>query len=143
MKYKKIDIKYTPLQINLSQSVSGSVTLEQTYDADQNEYSPNYELTPCALQPIISIIDRDGILKNGRVNSELTDIAWYRVENGVEGNALVTTPKKYVITSSGNDAGKLLWYINAAPQKPILLRFRAKFLDTRTNKVREIGRAHV
>lgn len=138
MKYKKIDIKYTPLQINLSQSVSGSVTLEQTYDADQNEYSPNYELTPCALQPIISIIDRDGILKNGRVNSELTDIAWYRVENGVEGNALVTTPKKYVITSSGNDAGKLLWYINGAPQKPILLRFKAKFLDTRTNKVRDI-----
>lgn len=138
MKYKKIDFKYTPLQINLSQSVSGSVTLEQTYDADQNEYSPNYELTPCALQPIISIIDRDGILKNGRVNSELTDIAWYRVENGVEGNALVTTPKKYVITSSGNNAGKLLWYINGAPQKPILLRFKAKFLDTRTNKVRDI-----
>lgn len=138
MKYKKIDIKYTPLQINLSQSVSGSVTLEQTYDADQNEYSPNYELTPCALQPIISIIDRDGILKNGRVNSELTDIAWYRVENGVEGNALVTTPKKYVITSSGNDAGKLLWYINGAQKKPILLRFKAKFLDTRTNKVRDI-----
>lgn len=138
MKYKRIEFKYTPLQINLSQSVSGSVTLEQTYDADQNEYSPNYELTPCALQPIISIIDRDGILRNGRVNSELTDIAWYRVENGVEGNALVTTPKKYVITSSGNDAGKLLWYINGAPQKPILLRFKAKFLDTRTNKVRDI-----
>ncbi len=66
--------------------------------------------------------------KNGRVNSELTDIAWYRVENGVEGNALVTTPKKYVITSSGNDAGKLLWYINGAQKKPILLRFKAKFL---------------
>ena len=77
---------------------------------------PNYELTPCALQPVVGIIDRDNILESGRVNSELTDIAWYRVENGVEGNALVSTPRKHVITSSGNDAGKLLWYVNAAPQ---------------------------
>lgn len=138
MKYKRLDIKYTPLQVHYSKSISGSVPLEQTYDADQDEYSPDYRLTPCALLPVISIIDRDGILPSGRVNSELTDIAWYRVENGVEGNALVTTPKKYVVTSSGNDAGKLLWYINAAPQKPILLRFKAKYLDTRTNEVRNI-----
>lgn len=138
MKYKRLDIKYTPLQVHYSKSVSGSVPLEQTYDADQDEYSPDYRLTPCALQPVISIIDRDGILPSGRVNSELTDIAWYRVENGVEGNALVTTPQKHVITSSGDNAGKLLWYINAAPQKPILLRFKAKYLDTRTNEVRNI-----
>ncbi len=138
MKYKRLDIKYTPLQVHYSKSVSGSVPLEQTYDADQDEYSPDYRLTPCALQPVISIIDRDGILPSGRVNSELTDIAWYRVENGVEGNALVTTPQKHVITSSGDNAGKLLWYINAAPQKPILLRFKAKYLDTRTNQVRNI-----
>ena len=138
MKYKRLDIKYTPLQVHYSKSVSGSVPLEQTYDADQDEYSPDYRLTPCALQPVISIIDRDGILPSGRVNSELTDITWYRVENGVEGNALVTTPQKHVITSSGDDAGKLLWYINAAPQKPILLRFKAKYLDSRTNKIHRI-----
>ena len=138
MKYKRLDFKYTPLQVNTSKTISGSVPLEQTYDANQNEYTPNYELTPCALQPVISIIDRDGILPSGRVNSELTDIAWYRVENGVEGNALVTTPQKHVITSSGNDAGKLLWYVNAAPQKPILLRFKAKYLDSRTNKIHRI-----
>lgn len=138
MKYKRLDFKYTPLQVNTSKTISGSVPLEQTYDANQNEYSPDYRLTPCALQPVISIIDRDGILKSGRVNSELTDIAWYRVENGVEGNALVTTPQKHVITSSGDDAGKLLWYVNAAPQKPILLRFKAKYLDSRTNKIHRI-----
>lgn len=138
MKYKRLDFKYTPLQVNTSKTISGSVPLEQTYDANQNEYAPNYRLTPCALQPVISIIDRDGILPSGRVNSELTDIAWYRVENGVEGNALVTTPQKHVITSSGDDAGKLLWYINAAPQKPILLRFKAKYLDSRTNKIHRI-----
>lgn len=138
MKYKRLDIKYTPLQVNTSKTISGSVPLEQTYDANQDEYSPDYRLTPCALQPVISIIDRDGILPSGRVNSELTDIAWYRVENGVEGNALVTTPQKHVITSSGDDAGKLLWYVNAAPQKPILLRFKAKYLDSRTNKIHRI-----
>ncbi len=48
------------------------------------------------------------------------------------------TPRKHVITSTGNDAGKLLWYVNAAPQKPILLRFKAKYLDSRTNKVHRI-----
>lgn len=138
MKYKRLDFKYTPLQVNTSKTISGTVPLEQTYDADQDEYSPDYRLTPCALQPVISIIDRDGILPSGRVNSELTDIAWYRVENGVEGNALVTTPQKHVITSSGDNAGKLLWYINVAPQKPILLRFKAKYLDSRTNKVHRI-----
>lgn len=138
MKYKRLDFKYTPLQVNTSKTISGSVPLEQTYDANQNEYVPNYELTPCALQPVVGIIDRDNILESGRVNSELTDIAWYRVENGVEGNALVSTPRKHVITSSGNDAGKLLWYVNAAPQKPILLRFKAKYLDSRTNKVHRI-----
>lgn len=138
MKYKRLDIKYTPLQVNTSKTISGSVPLEQTYDANQNEYTPNYELTPCALQPVVGIIDRDNILESGRVNSELTDIAWYRVENGVEGNALVSTPRKHIITSSGNDAGKLLWYVNAAPQKPILLRFKAKYLDSRTNKVHRI-----
>lgn len=138
MKYKRLDFKYTPLQVNTSKTISGSVPLEQTYDANQDEYSPDYRLTPCTLQPVISIIDRDGILPSGRVNSELTDIAWYRVENGVEGNALVTTPQKHVITSSGNDAGKLLWYVNAAPQKPILLRFKAKYLDSRTNKIHRI-----
>lgn len=138
MKYKRLDFKYTPLQVNTSKTISGSVPLEQIYDANQNEYAPNYELTPCALQPAISIIDRDGILPSGRVNSELTDIAWYRVENGVEGNALVSTPRKHVITSSGDDAGKLLWYVNAAPQKPILLRFKAKYLDSRTNKIHRI-----
>lgn len=138
MKYKRLNFKYTPLQVNTSKTISGSVPLEQTYDANQDEYSPDYRLTPCALQPVISIIDRDGILPSGRVNSELTDIAWYRVENGVEGNALVSTPRKHVITSSGNDAGKLLWYVNAAPQKPILLRFKAKYLDSRTNKIYRI-----
>lgn len=138
MKYKRLDFKYTPLQVNTSKTISGSVPLEQTYNANQDEYSPDYRLTPCALQPVISIIDRDGILPSGRVNSELTDIAWYRVENGVEGNALVSTPRKHVITSSGNDAGKLLWYVNAAPQKPILLRFKAKYLDSRTNKIHRI-----
>lgn len=138
MKYKRLDFKYTPLQVNTSKTISGSVPLEQTYDANQNEYAPNYELTPCALQPVVGIIDRDNILESGRVNSELTDIAWYRVENGVEGNALVSTPRKHVITSTGNDAGKLLWYVNAAPQKPILLRFKAKYLDSRTNKVHRI-----
>lgn len=139
MKIKRLDFKYNRLQVNISKSQVGSVPLEQTYDADTGEYSPDYSLTPCVLQPVVGVIDRDGIIKSGRVNSELTDMAWYQVVNGQEGNALITIPRKYVITYSGDEAGKLLWYINAAPQKPIVLRFKAKYLDTRTNEVHNIS----
>lgn len=139
MKIKRFDFNYKPLQVNYSASLVGGVPNEQTYDADSGEYSPDYSLTPCVIQPQVNIIDRDRILPSGNVNAQLTDVSWRRVINGVEErDALVSTANKYVITTSGDENGKLKWYINATPQNPILLRFKAKFLDTRTKQVYNI-----
>ena len=140
MKTRRLDFKFTPLQLSVSMTLVGGVPNEQTYDADIPEYAPDYSLTPLAIQPTVGIIDRDGVLPSGSVNSQLTDVAWYRVIDGVEqATPLVNTPNKQIVTYVGDETGKLLWYQNAAPQKPIVLRFKAKYLDTRINEVRNIN----
>lgn len=140
MKTRRLDFKFTPLQLSVSMTIVGGVPNEQTYDADIPEYAPDYSLTPLAIQPTVGIIDRDGVLPSGSVNSQLTDVAWYRVIDGVEQTTpLVNTPNKQIVTYVGDETGKLLWYQNAAPQKPIVLRFKAKYLDTRTGEVRNIN----
>lgn len=138
MKTRRLDFKFTPLQLSVSMTLEGSVPNEQTYDADSGEYAPDYSLTPAAIKPTVGIIDRDGILQSGCVNSQLTDVSWCRVVDGVEQTTLVNATNQQVITFSGDDTGKILWYQNAQPQNPITLRFKAKFLDTRTGEVRNI-----
>lgn len=142
MKTRRFDFKYSPLQLSHSMT-TGSVPNEQTYDADTGEYSPDYSLTPHVVTPRVGIIDPDGILPDGCVNAELSDMGWYRVVGGVEeATPLTSTPKQCAITTYGDDCGKLLWYVNAAPQAPIVLRFKAKFLDRRTGQVYTINEDH-
>ncbi len=139
MKQIRFDFKYQPLQVNKSVTLGGGVPNEQTYDADSGEFSPDYSLVPVCIKPIVGIIDRDLILTNGSVNAQLTDVSWRRVIDGVEEKtALVNTAGKYAITTSGDENGKLLWYVNAAPQKPILLRFKATYMDPRTGQIYNI-----
>lgn len=139
MKTRRLDFKYTPLQVNKSITLVGGVPNEQTYDADTGEYSPDYSLTPLAIQPTVGVIDVDQVLESGCVNSLLTDVSWYKVEGGVESKTpLTTVTDKQVIITSGDSTGKILWYQNAQPQSPITLRFKAKFLDPRTNEVHNI-----
>lgn len=138
MKQIRFDFKYQPLQVNKSMMLGGGVPNEQTYDADSGEFSPDYSLVPVCIKPIIGIIDRDRILTNGSVNAQLADVSWRRVIDGVEEKALESTAGKYTITTSGDENGKLLWYINAAPLKPILLRFKATYMDPRTGQIYNI-----
>lgn len=138
MKQIRFDFKYQPLQVNKSMTLGGGVPNEQTYDADSGEFSPDYSLVPICIKPIIGIIDRDRILTNGSVNAQLADVSWRRVIDGVEEKALESTAGKYTITTSGDENGKLLWYINAAPLKPILLRFKATYMDPRTGQIYNI-----
>lgn len=138
MKQIRFDFKYQPLQVNKSMTLGGGVPNEQTYDADSGEFSPDYSLVPVCIKPIIGIIDRDRILTSGSVNAQLADVSWRRVIDGVEGKALESTAGKYTITTSGDENGKLLWYINAAPLKPILLRFKATYMDPRTGQIYNI-----
>nr|DAT75155.1 MAG TPA: hypothetical protein [Caudoviricetes sp.] len=140
MKQKRFDFKYQQLQVSKSMILVGGVPNKQTYDADSGEYAPDYSLVPLCIKPVIGIIDRDRILTSGCVNSQLTDVSWRRVINGVpESAALESTAGKYVITTSGDDNGKLLWYINAQPQAQITLNFRASYLDSRTGQVYNIN----
>lgn len=139
MKQIRFDFKYQPLQVNKSMTLGGGVPNEQTYDADSGEFSPDYSLVPVCIKPMIGIIDRDRILTNGSVNAQLADVSWRRVIDGVEEKtALQSTAGKYTITTSGDENGKLLWYVNAAPLKPILLRFRATYTDPRTGQIYNI-----
>lgn len=138
MKQIRFDFKYQPLQVNKSMTLGGGVPNEQTYDADSGEFSPDYSLVPVCIKPIIGIIDRDRILTNGSINAQLADVSWRRVIDGVEEKALESTAGKYTITTSGDENGKLLWYINAAPLKPILLRFKATYMDPRTGQIYNI-----
>nr|DAD88625.1 MAG TPA: hypothetical protein [Siphoviridae sp. ctYWp4] len=138
MKQIRFDFKYQPLQVNKSMTLGGGVPNAQTYDADSGEFSPDYSLVPVCIKPIIGIIDRDRILTNGSVNAQLADVSWRRVIDGVEEKALESTAGKYTITTSGEENGKLLWYINAAPLKPILLRFKATYMDPRTGQIYNI-----
>lgn len=139
MKTQRFDFKFTQLQLNKSISLKGGVPGEQTYDAESGEYSPDYSLTPCVIQPTVGIIDRDRILTSGCVNDQLTDMSWRLVVNGKEQTtALVSTAKKYEITTSGEEKGKLKWYVNTTAGNRTVLRFKAKYLDTRTNQVFDI-----
>jgi len=139
MKQIRFDFNYQPLQVNKSITLGGGVPNEQTYDADSGEYSPDYSLVPVCIKPVVGIIDRDLILTSGCVNAQLTDVSWRRVIDGVEEKTpLTSTAGKYVITTSGDENGKLLWYVNAAPQKPILLRFKAAYMDPRTGQIYNI-----
>lgn len=139
MKQIRFDFKYQPLQVNKSMTLGGGVPNEQTYDADSGEFSPDYSLVPVCIKPMIGIIDRDLILTSGCVNAQLTNVSWRRVINGVEEKTpLTSTAGKYTITTSGDENGKLLWYVNAAPQKSILLRFKATYMDPRTGQTYNI-----
>ena len=42
MKTRRLDFKFTPLQLSVSMTLEGSVPNEQTYDADSGEYAPDY-----------------------------------------------------------------------------------------------------
>ena len=58
MKTRRLDFKFTPLQLSVSMTLEGSVPNEQTYDADSGEYAPDYSLTPAVIKPTVGIIDR-------------------------------------------------------------------------------------
>lgn len=140
MRTQRFDFKFSQLQLNVSMTLVGGVPGEQTYDAESGEYSPDYSLTPCVIKPIVGIIDRDRILPSGIANGQLSDMGWYQVVNGTEQKtALVSTAKKYEITTEGDDKGKLQWYVNTTAGNRTVLRFKAKYLDTRTNQVFNIS----
>ena len=137
MKTKRFDFNYKPLQINICLSVDGSVPGKQNYDADANEFTPDYTLTPLIIQPTISRLDKDEILAAGRINQNLANIKWYEIISGTR-TLIESSNTNYEIATSGGNAGRIKVMKNAQPQLPITLEFYAEYTDTRTNQIHVI-----
>ena len=110
-KQRKITINYRPLQISGDIEVVGSVPGMQVYQADKNEYTPDYTLTPLTLFPHCNATDPDAVAKLGTVNASLTNMKWYERIGGIR-TLITSSNTNYVITVSPA-AGK-----TSAPENP-------------------------
>lgn len=131
---KRFDFNWKPLQMQISLVEDKGVPGQQNYNADTQEYTPDYTITPFILQPHVSIIDRDGILENGRINNQLANVNWWEIVDGVE-TKIEDSNKGYEITRSGFNAGRIKVKKNSKPKSPITLRFRAEYADQRNGQV--------
>lgn len=128
--------------MQISFAVDGSVPGQQNYNADTQEYTPDYTITPFILQPVISILDKDEVLAAGRVNHTLTNVRWYENINGTK--TLITSDNaNYEITSSGGNAGRIKVKKNAQPKVPVTLVFYAEYVDNRTGQILVIQGSHL
>ena len=141
MKTIRFDFNWKPLRLQITFAVEGSVPDKQTYNADSREYTPDYTLTPLIIQPNISVLDKDGVLKGGRVNQELTNVRWYENINGTR-KQIATNNANYELIVEGENAGRIKVKKNAEPKLPITLEFYAEYIDTRTGQVSEIRGTH-
>ena len=134
MKKKRFDFNFKPLQLDMSFAVEGSVPEKQNYDADAQEYTPDYTVTPVTIQPNISRMDKDGILLAGRINQYLANVKWYEIISGT--TTLINGGNtSYEVTNSGDNAGRIKVKKNAATGAPITLQFYAEYVDSRTNQL--------
>lgn len=134
MKTKRFDFNWKPLQLQISFAVDGSVPGQQNYNADTQEYTPDYTLTPFILQPVISILDKDEVLAAGSINHALTNVRWYEIINGVK-KLIASDNTNYEITTSGGNAGRIKVKKNAELKVPITLVFYAEYIDNRNGQV--------
>lgn len=134
MKTKRFDFNWKPLQLQISFAVDGSVPGQQNYNADTQEYTPDYTLTPFILQPVISILDKDEVLAAGRINHALTNVRWYEIISGAK-TLIASDNSNYEITTTGGNAGRIKVKKNAEPKVPITLVFYAEYIDSRNGQV--------
>lgn len=134
MKTRRYDFNWKPLQLQISFAVDGSVPDSQNYNADTQEYTPDYTLTPVIIQPTISIIDKDEVLNAGSINHVLTNVRWYENIGGV--STLITTANtNYEVTTGGGNAGRIKVKRNADPLAAITLEFYAEYVDSRNGQI--------
>lgn len=115
-------------------TLPGGVPDRQNFDADINEYTPDYTLTPLVIHPQTSVFDKDGFIPSGPVNASLTNIRWYQIVGGVR-TIISTSDANYEITQSGANAGQIKVKKNLNVGVPLTLEFYAEFVDTRTGQL--------
>lgn len=129
-KQRKITINYRPLQISGDIEVVGSVPDMQVYQADKNEYTPDYTLTPLTLFPRCNATDPDAVAKLGTVNASLTNMKWYERIGGIR-TLITSSNTNYVITDSGSEKGKIQMKKNVSTINPVTLEFYAEYVDSK------------
>lgn len=142
MKTRRFDFNFKPLQLNITISVDGSVPDRQNYNADTDEYTPDYTLAALILQPQVSRLDKDEIVAPGNVNSLLANVKWYEIVGGTR-TLIEAANADYEITASGGQAGRIKVMKNAQPNIPITLEFYAEYVDSRTGQVSVIRATHI
>lgn len=124
----RIQINYLPLQTSGAIEVVGSVPGTQVYQADKQEYTPDYTLTPLTLFPRCNATDPDNLVKLGSVNAKLTNMKWYETVNGTR--TLITSDNaSYTITTDGTQKGQILVKKNVSTIQPVTLEFYAEYVD--------------
>ena len=143
MRTKRFDFNFRPLQINLSITVDGTVPDSQSYDADEDVFTPDYTVTPCAIMPSVSRIDREGVLSSGAVNGDdaAFSFKWSELKDGKEVE-IPDSNADYKIIRSGNSAGRILIKKNAKPQIPLNLVFYCEYIDPRDGQIYRFKRPY-
>lgn len=132
---KRFDFNFKPLMPSQSITAVSSVPDKQTFDANSGTYTPDYSLTPLTIRANISVIDLDGVIASGEINSKLANIRWYEIINGVE-TIIASTDSNYIIGAEGSaDAGQIQVRRNVDPAMPLTLVFKAEYVDPRTNQI--------
>lgn len=139
MKTKRFDFNFRPLQVDISFAVVGSVPPKQNFNAATKEYTPDYSLVPLTIQPTVGVLDKDGIIASGSVNSKLTNIRWRETIGGTT-KTIETSNTAYTITLTGANAGRIQVKKNATPSNPITLEFSAEYIDPRTSQIYSVLR---
>lgn len=131
---KRIDKKYRPLNLLKSMEVVGSVPSAQTYDADTEGHLPDYTLVNLVLQPHVSVNDPNGIIENGEITSQLTNIVWTGkiVIGDTVSNEAITSPNYFVYAAVGSEEnGRITIKRNFAADVHLMLMFEADYIDSR------------
>lgn len=142
MKTRRFDFNWRALQVQISLAVEGSVPDKQNYNADTQEYIPDYSLTPLIIQPNVSIIDKDAVLPSGSINHELTNIRWYENVNGTSSQIAADNPD-YEIIASGGQAGRIKVKKNIEPKVPVTLEFYAEYVDSRNGQIIKVQSSYL
>lgn len=139
---KGAEIDYTPLTVSSTIIVDSTVGDEQVYNSYIGQYIPDYTIVPLILMPLVSIIDADHILPDGKVNGSLTNITWTEVI-GTTSTVITNDSADYAVETSGAYAGRLRVMKNFAPGTTATLKFTADYVDSRTNQVHKIMKSYL
>lgn len=132
---RRFDFNYKPLLPSQSITATSSVPDRQTFDANTGIYTPDYTLTPLTVRANTSIIDLDGIIPSGDINSRLANIRWYATVGG-KSSIITASDPGYIIGAEGTpEAGQIQVTHNIDPLYPLTLTFQAEFVDPRTGQI--------